>query len=110
MDPSGQFIAEHFKANFTNLSCPYVAEFYLAFGLFGVVIFSILIGYFLYKLDIWFNNSNNVYRYFLSIILISLLIYILRGALLPTVSYTVAIVISFTLVYFLYRFLVKIKV
>lgn len=110
MDPSGQFIAEHFKANFTNLSCPYVAEFYLAFGLFGVVIFSILIGYFLYKLDIWFNNSNNVYRYFLSIILISLLIYILRGALLPTVSYTVSIVISFTLVYFLYRFLVKIKV
>lgn len=100
LNPSGYIVAKYFRAYFTNLSCPYIAEFYLAFGIFGVIICSILMGIILEKLDEYFF-SNNVFKNSIASIILGMLIYWMRGAMLPTTAYTMALIISYLVCYFI---------
>ncbi|MFK7832127.1 MAG: hypothetical protein AB8B52_02515 [Winogradskyella sp.] len=61
---SGEFVGEYLKReygnskSFTNLSNPYVSEGYINFGLFGVIIFAILLAYGFHLMVVWINGFN----------------------------------------------------
>lgn len=93
MDPSGQIVAEYWGAWFTNLSCPLPAEFFLAFGYVGVIIGSLFTGFLFKKID-GFDFSNSYFKKSIFCILSGLLVFILRGALLPVISYSIALSFS----------------
>ena len=95
--PSGEIIANYFNAYFTNLSNPYIAEFYLAFGIIGVIFGNIIFGIILKKLDQWLFNDN-LFKLGISSIVFGMLIYLMRGAFLPTFSYTFSLIIAYCIV------------
>lgn len=97
MAPSGEIIARFFGSSFTNLSCPFVAECFLGFGWFGILLGGLFLGW-IFKIIDKFNDSNSYFLKGVFCILSGLMIYILRGALLPTVSYTISLVISLAMV------------
>lgn len=90
---SGQLISEYYRASFTNLSFPIYAEFYLAFGIFGVCIFS----YFLSKLinaieeD---DKNSNILNKVIECIMVGMIIPLSRGALLPMTSFFLSLLLS----------------
>ena len=96
LEHSGVLISSYYGAYFTNLSCPYIAEFYLAFGFFGVIIGSGFLGYIIKVLDNWLFSKNMI-KISISSIVLGMFIYLLRGAMLPTLAYTFALIISFIL-------------
>lgn len=98
LDPSGTLVSMYYHAPFTNLSCPIYAEFYLAFGLLGVLALTLMLAYFtrIYELSKYYRNCFN---YGVSVIFMGMMIYILRGALLPATAYVLGMVVSFCLVY-----------
>lgn len=96
LNPTGQIIFDYHRARFTNVSCPWFAEFYFAFGWVGVALGGALSGW-LFKWVDTFKNSRNMFKRSLFCVLIGFSIYILRGALLPTVSYTLALALSLLL-------------
>ena len=61
---SGEFIGNYLRDNygnpfsFTNLSNPYVSEGYLNFGIFGVILFAILLAFFMVQMVNWINGDN----------------------------------------------------
>lgn len=97
LDPSGQIVAEYWGTWFTNLSCPLPAECFLAFGYVGVIAGAFIIGFLFKKVD-GFDYSNSYFKKGLFCMLSGLLVYILRGALLPVTSYSVALAISLAMV------------
>ena len=86
--PSGELIATNQNQSFTNLSCPFPAEGLINFGIFGVIIYSIILGLLLSYLDneYWKENQN---KRFLIIypFLIGFLIFILRGSFHPAIVF-----------------------
>lgn len=103
MYPTGQIVAEYFGTWFTNLSCPIAAECYFAFGGFGIVIGAPIVGLLLKKVD-GFSISDSFFKCGLFHLLSGLLMFILRGALLPTIAYTLALSISLGMVCIVVRF------
>ena len=57
-NPSGELIVSSQGQAFTNVSCPYIAEGYLNFGIIGVVIFQVLLGLILSQIDTYYWTSN----------------------------------------------------
>ena len=102
MQPSGSIIFTYFQSQFTNVSCPIMAEYFLAFGYFGVVLGALFTGWLFRKID-GFDDSTSYFKKGVFCIASGLLIYILRGAMLPTVSYTLALIISLGIVIILAR-------
>lgn len=102
MLPSGQIVADYYGTWFTNVSCPVMAECYFAFGFFGILLGAPLTGFALKKLD-GFDCSKSMFKQGFYFLVSGLLIYILRGAMLPTFAYTFALVLSLTLVCVLTR-------
>jgi dTDP-glucose pyrophosphorylase len=74
-------------------------EFYLSFGIFGIIAGSILVDYLSSLFDNWLFYGAP-YKMCFSIIVTSLLIYWCRGSMLPTTAYICALLISFSFVYF----------
>ena len=98
MLPSGEIVLKHFDSWFTNVSCPWFAELYFAFGSIGLILGAVATGMAFKKLDGFYEDGGFFKRGFFCI-LTGLLIYILRGALLPAISYTVALTLSLVLVW-----------
>lgn len=97
MLPSGQIVADYYGTWFTNVSCPVMAECYFAFGFFGILLGAPLTGFVLKKID-GFDHSESMFKKGFYFLVSGLLIYILRGAMLPTFAYTFALILSLTLV------------
>lgn len=97
MLPSGQIVADYYGTWFTNVSCPVMAECYFAFGFFGILLGAPLTGFVLKKID-GFDRSESMFKKGFYFLVSGLLIYILRGAMLPTFAYTFALILSLTLV------------
>lgn len=97
MLPSGQIVADYYGTWFTNVSCPVMAECYFAFGFFGILLGAPLTGFVLKKID-GFDRSESMFKKGFFFLVSGLLIYILRGAMLPTFAYTYALILSLTLV------------
>lgn len=94
--PSGEIMFDFYGATFTNVSCPVIGEAYISFGIIGILIFSGLLGYAFKRLD---NSISKSYSHFIFIIISGFEIYLLRGALLPTWSYTVVNIISLSFMF-----------
>lgn len=98
---SGSYMSSIMGLDFDNISCPLVAESYINFGVIGVCIFAILIGYCLRKIDntYWHNNReefsyiNLIYFYMLPYLL-----FLCRGDMMSTWAYLFAnIFVSYVL-------------
>lgn len=90
---SGELVSTYFNGYFNNLSCPYIGELYLAMGLAGIIFGSIVLGRIFKKFDSVFLDKTNQNSLYVTIVF-GMSIYLLRGALLPTFAYTMALLIS----------------
>lgn len=91
---SGALIAESQGQWYTNISCPYIAEGIINFGIIGAFLFTIILCYFIKKMDTKYwklqveEQSNKIYYiqlyypYF-----IGFMIFLLRGALHHAIVY-----------------------
>ena len=96
---TGHTIAKKFLSNdFTNVSCPLVAEGYINFGLVGVVIFAILTGIICRKMDEKYWETANELSYIRIIypICIFQFFFLLRGDMMSGGAYLIGrIVVGF---------------
>ena len=99
-DPTGALLADSYGASFNNLSCPIFAEFYLAFGILGVVTFSILFAKLINLIESVNRTRNPFFRALYSIS-VGMIIPFARGALLPMTSFWVCLVISLVMCSFI---------
>lgn len=93
LNHTGALLADSYGASFNNLSCPIFAEFYLSFGVLGVVIFSILFAKLINLIESGNKTSNSFLRALYSIS-VGMIIPFSRGALLPMTSFWVSLVVS----------------
>ena len=96
--PSGEIVSGYYGTWFTNLSCPWFAEWYFAFGVLGIILGGFISGFLLKWLDGLYESKNWLAQtVFCS--LTGFIIFIVRGALLPTLSYFLAIFLCMVFVY-----------
>ena len=96
LEPSGSIVSKSHGAVFNNLSCPIFAEFYLAFGILGNLILTIVLAYLLQYCNKKIRKTSIMISGVM-IIVSGMTIYIMRGSLLPAISYTLGMIISFIL-------------
>lgn len=97
---SGHHMAMEKNMDFTNLSCPIVAEGYINFGFVGTILFAILIGVILSKLDSNFYHTKRIgVIHLMYPLLLGLIIFILRGDLMSSWAYTVSFIIAAFLIF-----------
>lgn len=99
---SGHHMAMARSMDFTNLSCPIVAEGYLNFGFLGTILFAIIIGIILSKLDSRFYH-HKIFSviHLMYPLLLGLIIFILRGDLMSSWAYTVSFIIAAYMVFYI---------
>lgn len=100
---SGAMIANVLGWKFTNVSCPYIGEGYINFGILGVVIFAIILGIITKLADSSYRyvKKNNKNITFIDIVYpfsIGFLFFILRGDLLSSLSYYIGFMIPIILI------------
>ena len=89
---SGAMLIRHEQGKdaFSNVSCPFLAEGYLNFGIVGLSLFAILLAIIIYKLDTyyWTYNQEDEYNIFSPyLFLIFMVFFLLRGDLLSGFAY-----------------------
>lgn len=105
---SGEIVLTYFNSNFTNVSCPIVAEFYFCGGIFGVIALSIVFGILCKKIDnLYYRNDFLSNSILFSII--GMFFAIFRGSLLQATNYTMAIILTFYVITKLSNIFAKIK-
>lgn len=102
---SGYALAEKHGFMFNNISMPYLAEGYVNFGLVGVFLFSIILGFFMKKIDTGLLQSHNSLHYGLGVFFCSALFFMQRGDLMTSISIISACMVA----YMIARMLVKRK-
>lgn len=112
---TGAMIAQFQGQLFTNISCPLVAEGYVNFGIFGVVLFAFFYGVLTTILDreYWENAPNNQSFSLIKIVYPCLLPYyffMLRGGLLSSLAYTLSYAVVFWFLYRISKLRVVIKI
>lgn len=96
---SGAMLASHQPRAFTNISMPFWGEGYMNFGIIGVILFTILLAYITAVVDkkYWRQQHRSIVNlkdgYYL--IFLGALMFILRGDLMSSFSYTVATFASY---------------
>ena len=97
---SGAFVAEQYS-DFTNISMPWFAEGYLNFGFIGIILFTLFLSWFSSFFDSKYWNDQRekktITPYYL--LLISSLLYILRGDLMSSLAYTLATLFDIYIIY-----------
>lgn len=101
---SGHLIVQNHHGYFDCVSMPYFAEGYINWGFLGLLLFVLFLSWLSARLDAmywtnWRKSTNLRTGYYL--ILLGALIFIMRGDMLSSVSYTVGIMISYSLCMFL---------
>lgn len=92
---TGYTIFSNLGELFTNVSAPFVAEFYINFGILGVIFLCFLVGILFHTIDdvYWINKGQG----FLSLIypfIALLVIFICRGDLMSSISFMLGVVLS----------------
>lgn len=109
-EPTGLITASAAGYDFTNISSPLPAEFYIDFGILGVIFFSFTFGCFLRSFDGKRLNDNKInLRYIISILLISLIPIISRGSLLAILNSVYAEIFIFCLLYCIFFKKIRLK-
>ena len=87
---SGAYVAEVQNLSFSNLSMPFWGEGYINFGIYGIVLFMLILSFFTAKCDkiywtrIVYSNDYKQYQYMM---LIGLLFFMMRGDLMSSYAY-----------------------
>lgn len=102
--PSGQFIAEYYNRTFTNLSCPIFAEFYLAFGVVGLILVTIVFVYILKNIENGYKKNNYLFKGYYCIS-VGMIFSYMRGAMLPMSSFWLCLNISYTCAFLICYFM-----
>ena len=105
---SGQIVYKYLGKQYTNISCPLLAEGYINFGLIGIIIFAIIFGYVSKLLDKKYWERKNYYSYYnvLYPFLLPSYFFLLRGDLISTWSY----MFTYIIVFYILNFIVKKRV
>lgn len=106
LNQSGALVAGYYGTSFTNLSCPIYAEFYLAFGVLGIVFFSYLFARLVNFIEEG-NKTNNTFFRSVYSISVGMTIPLSRGALLPMTSFFISLVISLIICCLVCQFSIK---
>ncbi len=100
---SGYFLTEQNGASFNNVSMPYFSEGFINFGWFGVLLFTVVLAWFTAKIDIAFWNAkakgSRSYKLGYYLILLGAVIFIMRGDLMSSFSYTLGTLFSYWIAY-----------
>lgn len=98
---SGYHLAETKNYFFNNISMPYVAEGYVNFGLFGIVLFCIIIGFIMKQIDFILLSKENMlydkYQIYLGVFLCAALFFMFRGDLMSSYGNLLAGIIAYYL-------------
>ncbi|MEZ4796955.1 MAG: O-antigen polysaccharide polymerase Wzy [Flavobacteriaceae bacterium] len=101
---SGEFIGDYLIENhnffFNNLSNPLVSEGYINFGVFGVILLSICLAFFVVKFLVWLSSDNPLKR-IVSFYFAVHLIFLLRGDFTNGFSYFIGTLIAILLIPYL---------
>lgn len=102
-NPTGELIASAQGQDYTNISCPYIIEGYINFGMLGVIIFQIVLAMIFRRLDkeYWNNRKCNKYIKIIYPFLMGFVFYLQRGALHPVVIYLFCFCIPLIVMYFI---------
>ena len=102
---SGSLVFSDFGYQFTNVSCPLIAEWYINFGLFGIIFGGILFGFICSSIDkkYWLimNDEKNKLSYTALIypFLVPAFFFMMRGDFLSTFSYSFSYIFLFWIYY-----------
>ena len=111
---SGHMIAKSFNWTFTNLSFPFIGEGYINFGIIGIVIFAIILGYlnsrfdYNYEIKSKLNDSISILEIYYPA-LIGFLFFILRGDLMSSWAYTIGYFLPVLFLYLVDKFIILLK-
>ena len=94
---SGYTVFTAFNNPFSNVSCPLIAEGYINFGLFGIIIFALMFGYLSSYLDCKFKNNISKRDSFILLypFLLGAYFFMLRGDLMSSYAYLLPYIIIF---------------
>jgi len=95
---TGAIIANSYQSTFTNMSAPFIAESYFSLGVFGVFIGAMLFGLIIKFFDTTFLREN-LFLKMMSCSLFGMVLFILRGDLLSSFSYTIGFALSSLIVF-----------
>jgi len=82
----GEYLVLYYNLWFTNISFPLPAEGYVDFGIFGLILYAALLGYYSRRLDYFVNYGNFVDRTS-ALYFTFYLLFVLRGSFLPAFAY-----------------------
>lgn len=105
---SGFLLAEEAGLHFNNISVPFVAELYLDYSYFGIIIGIFLLGLIYRKIDDVFNIIININSFTTILKLIAfsefccLQFYLLRGNLLGAFAFSSSIILTVFVIYIYY--------
>ena len=96
---SGSFVAHETDLSFDNISMPYFAEGYINFGFIGIILFTYLLAVITAKADQYFwGKSEKKINDIAYLLFCGLLIFILRGDLMSSFSYTCGALASYVII------------
>ncbi len=102
---SGAFIAGSRNWDFTNISCPYNAEGFINFGLFGVVIFAVVMAYIVVRIDAAFYRSSRFsYLRLFYPVMLGMIMFIIRGDLMSSFAYTISFIVAAFIIFMIIDF------
>lgn len=85
----GNYLIDKYKFDWNNLSNPYVSEGYINFGIVGILIFAVILGYLFVVMIRWLQSEDylkSIFAFYFSIYLM----YFLRGDLTSGFAYIIA--------------------
>lgn len=90
----GDYLMNNFSMWFDNLSSPIIAEGYVDFGIFGVILFGILLALITHKINIASRGTNKLKEYTAVYVAFSLM-FVLRGSLMASYAYICGSIFTF---------------
>ena len=108
---SGATIIEYMNTGYdSNVSCPIIAEGYLNFGIIGIILFAVILGYLTRRIDhiFWNDWSNkNCLGNMMYCFLVPFFLFLCRGDLLSTFSYLAGYLVALVIIAIMSRFKIK---
>ena len=96
---TGLILVEGLNGEFWNVSTALIGEAFIDFGLLGVILYGLMLGYIAIILDIFLRRPYLLYGQGIAYVSLGLVFFNLRGALLTTMGYTYGALAAVTVVY-----------